>query len=650
MKNILKLVIHAGENIQDTVNKVYEKLEENGPYDCAEITLNGCFYITEPIRFPAGCTFPVTLIGGENAVVDGGWHIKGFRETRMKGVPVWYAKVDAQRAKQLRFDQLFVNRTRRYRPIYPENCFMRLTGIILDGDEQKPMLLEEKEKYWCKSNHIFSYEGNLPSFSRIQDMVLTMNHCWLHERLRISNIDYENKLIYTDSLSLFAAFPDEKIYLENVFEAFEKPGQWYFDTGKECLYYLPKEGESLAGADIVIPAADAFLIAENVSNKHIQGIAFQYCSSRYAYGVIRPERSRVLSIETNRQGECEVPGCIQFVHAKHCSVKKCTIAHVGRYGIEIAKKSAHIAIDKNCFHDLGTGAVKTYRRDAFAVSAPEDETSHVQITDNEISYYGMLYKAAVGILLTDVNHYTVAHNEIHHGEYSAISCGWVWGYHTGNAGHNKISYNHIYCIGNNSLCDMGAIYMLGVQPCTEIKNNLIHDVVDREKNGWGIYLDEGSSHITVENNIVYRISTEAIHIHYGKDNRVINNIFAFADVALLSNTRYEPHLQMVVEKNIFYSENGQILRIMKGEGAIETDKNLYFSKTGTIGFCHNNYEKEMVYLPYTQWKETGNDRFSMECDPLFEDVEKDCFQLRPNSPAYQLGFRNIDLRLVGIRK
>lgn len=649
-KKILKITAHSGDNLQDAIDSIYAQLEQEVSYDCAELDLEGTFPLAAPLRFRDGCSFPITLNGGGSAVIDGGYHIRDFFQTTVNGIGAWCAKIDKELAPHLRFDQLFVNGERCCRPVYPESCFMGLTGIILDGGKQVKVSVEEKEKYWCTSNAVFSYEGDLPRFSRPEHIVLMMNHCWLHERLRIKEIDYAKKLIYTDNASLFAAFPDEKIYLENVFEMLQKPGQWYFDHSEYLLYYIPRAGECMADADAVIPLADAFLIAEETANKHIRGIHFRYCSSAYDYRVSLPRRSPWHVIETPRQGECEVPGCIQFIHARHCSVTDCSMEHIGRYGIEIARQSAYISVCRNQFLDLGTGAVKNYRRDAYAVRVPEDETHHVQIADNYIFHYGRLFKAAAGILLTDVHHYTVTHNEIAYGEYTAVSCGWIWGYDSGRNGHNEISYNYIHHIGNNSVCDMGAIYMLGVQPCTAIKNNVIHDVTDREENGWGIYLDEGSSDMTVENNLVYRVSTEAMHIHYGRNNRVVNNIFACGAVALLSNTRHENHTQLVVERNIFYSGNGRIFRLMRGEGAVQADKNIYYSETGEIGFCRNNYEKEMVYQSFEDWKTTGNDRFSMHCDPLFADIKNDNFELGEHSPAFELGFQKPDFRLVGVRK
>ena len=59
-----------------------------------------------------------------------------------------------------------------------------------------------------------------------------------------------------------------------------------------------------------------------------------------------------------------------------------------------------------------------------------------------------------------------------------------------------------------------------------------------------------------------------------------------------------------------------------------------------------------------EWQKRGHDRHSVVADPLFENVEDfrkggefgvNAFRLRTNSPAFGLGFRQINVSQVGRR-
>ena len=82
-----------------------------------------------------------------------------------------------------------------------------------------------------------------------------------------------------------------------------------------------------------------------------------------------------------------------------------------------------------------------------------------------------------------------------------------------------------------------------------VRNNIVHDVAGHDK-AWGLYTDEGSTGIVLENNLVYRTTHGSFHQHYGRDNLVRNNIFAFGRDAQIVRSRDEPHRSFTFERNI----------------------------------------------------------------------------------------------------
>src|SRR6185369_16794943 len=153
-----------------------------------------------------------------------------------------------------------------------------------------------------------------------------------------------------------------------------------------------------------------------------------------------------------------------------------------------------------------------------------------------------IYAQAVGLLILQSATNRVAYNHIHDLFYTAISVGWTWGYQANPCRENVIEFNHLQNIGQGLLSDMGGIYTLGPQPGTIIRNNLIHEVDAFTYGGWGLYTDEGSSGIILEKNVVYHCKSGGFHQHYGKENVVRNNIFAFNTESQLIRTRDEPHI------------------------------------------------------------------------------------------------------------
>ena len=121
-----------------------------------------------------------------------------------------------------------------------------------------------------------------------------------------------------------------------------------------------------------------------------------------------------------------------------------------------------------------------------------------------------------------------------------------------------------------------------MQPGTTIRNNVIHDVWSFTYGGWGIYPDEGSTGEVIENNIVYRTKSAGFHQHYGRENVVRNNIFAFGSEFQLMRTRAEPHLSFTFEGNIVYFDSGAFQGGNWSGDGVRMDKNVYWDVRGSF--------------------------------------------------------------------
>ena len=223
----------------------------------------------------------------------------------------------------------------------------------------------------------------------------------------------------------------------------------------------------------------------------------------------------------------------------------------------------------------------------------------------------------------------ILRNQIHDFYYSGLSVGWTWGYGPSAAGGNIIELNEVHHIGVRSngdgpiLSDMGGIYTLGTQPGTVIRKNVFRDIAAVRYGGWGIYFDEGSTDILAEDNIVYRTTHGGFHQHYGKNNIVRNNIFAFGRDHQIQRTRAEDHLSFTFEHNIVYWNEGKLLAGNFSGSNYRMDNNVYWKDGGS--------EFRFDTLSLTQWQSRGMDRHSEIADPGFTNPAKENFALKSAS-------------------
>mgnify|MGYP001796876749 FL=1 len=213
-----------------------------------------------------------------------------------------------------------------------------------------------------------------------------------------------------------------------------------------------------------------------------------------------------------------------------------------------------------------------------------------------------------------------------------------WGFELTQAHNNLVEHNYIHHIGQLSrgdrpiLSDMGGIYVVGNQPKTIIRHNKIHDINALRYGGWGIYLDEGSSQILVENNIVYRTSHGGFSQHYGKENIIRDNIFAFGQTTQLhrnkrdlKKSREGNFVSFYFENNIVYWQEGKFIAGLKKEyqsHAVFKDNIYWKIDKSPVSFGGLNWQK---------WQK--GDRNSQIIDPLFVAPLQGDFRLRPYSPV-----------------
>jgi hypothetical protein len=650
----------------------------------------GVYPMRSPLILTPDDSWPITFrpYRNEHPVISGGQRIMGWKTTTVNGKKAWLAELPEVAEGKWNFRLLYVNGRRAERPRLPKKGLFRMKEV--------PGMKLPAGFGGGGQTQFICNPGEVRQFRNLNDVEVVYLHYWIEERSGIAAFDPETNLVNMRRPSASALVGKRgsqlaDYYLDNVFEEMSEPGEWYLDRKEGLLYYLPRKGETLTKAEIIAPRCLQLLalVGKPEENKYVEHIRFQgitfahtdwrhpdqsdgaaFISSEVGRRLsdrcpsdprlvefLQPDVSRPLYVNRFRRGikagvaqaSCDVPGIIYFEAARYCAIEQCRIEHVGWYGVEIADACHGIRVAGNVIRDLGAGGVKINGAAAGDPDVKIRQTGHHQVTDNEIAHGGKVFHSAVGVLSMHAHDIAICHNHIHDLFYSGISCGWEWGYQENLSRDNLIAFNHIHDIGQKLLSDMGGIYTLGVQPGTVLRNNLIYNVSSAHYGGWCIYPDEGSSHILIENNVCYHADRQPFHQHYGRENMIRNNIWAFGGEAVAVYTRLEPHRGFTWIRNIMVSNGEPFFRTglaPEQEAArIISDANLFYAVKGKPCF-----EVGKKKLTLKQWQAMGRDFHSLVANPKFRNLKKHDFRLAANSPAIKkIGFIPIDLSAVGPR-
>jgi parallel beta-helix repeat protein len=571
----------------------------------------------------AECPITYAAYPGERPVLSGGRPIADWRRTRINGRPAWAADLPEVAQGEWYFRQLFVNDDRRPRTRLPREGFYRFTGL--------PNPPEETPSWQGQTEAPFA-PGDLRRWRNLRDVEITALHQWMDSHLPIARVNEQRRIVtfacpsirrLTEKRDLSTT---ARYYVQNVREALDTPGQWYLDRRRGTLYYLPPPGEDPRRACVVAPRLAQAVRFEGDARRQrwVEYVELRGLTFSHTEWSLPPESAGF------NQAAFGVPGAVVMEGARRCALRECTVAHIGNYAVEVGAGCEGNAIERCAMFDLGAGGVKL-----------GPGSARTTVADCDIGDGGHIFHAAIGVWVGDSGHNRVIHNHVHGLDYTGISVGWTWGYGSSAAVANRIEHNHIHDIGRGMLSDLGSIYMLGVSPGTVVRHNLIHDCFSATDGGWGIYLDEGSSRIVVEGNLVFRTKSGGFHQHYGRDNIIRNNIFALGKEMQVTRSREEEHHSFTFERNIVYWNQGDLLASFWKNGNFALDHNVYYDASGRP-FTFDGLSLE-------QWRERGFDAHSLIADPKFADPAKGDFALADDSPAFALGFQRIDLSAVGPR-
>jgi len=527
-------------------------------------------------------------------------------------------------------------------------------------------------------------------------------HPWVMNILPMSEVDRATGLVRTAVPATyplgppnFANFPGGTVWIENVLEALDEPGEWVLDAKAGKVFLWPRDGQE-PGDDVVAPRLTELIRVEGkidyegASDTPVRGLVFRGLTFTQADRWPWEADKTGWGLQHDWEMFDRPTAMLRFRGADSCRSEDCRFVCSGAAGVRLDLHCQRISVTRCELADLGGAGVLL----AGYGMGTKDLNRDNAVTDCHVHHVGRLLWHSAGIWAWQSGHNRIEHNHVHHTPYTAILVtGRTTLDRTGQSEcsrtvrwaevdrvlgkqrptwHNREPLMH----GRNNLVaqndlhhcmevmgDGNAIYVSGTGKDNRVENNFIHDIPAQNINA-SIRCDDDQHATTIENNVTTRVCGEGI-IWKG-NNTIRNNILYDIRDRTPGGTPcvhkrgylvlpYGPVDGSIVQRNIVVSRiPGQALLFEKTTPAPKNrgylapamlrtcaaDYNLYYN-TADPGWGQRHLDAQRRF---------GIEQHSLEADPQFINAPKDDFRWKPNSPTRTLGFEPIDISGVGPRK
>ncbi len=658
----------------------------------------GTYYVSKPLTFTSADSGTSTLqvnwanYPDETPVISGGMKVTNW----MKNGEQWTATLPASTQY---FEQLFYNGQRRLRPRLGSaigTYYHIAKTVYLPGSGSGPAPDPNCSVYitgagwecfdrfaYSPSDPISSTWQNLSAPYPAGDIELQVFEKWAASKLRIKSIDTSAHIIYltgpTSQIDFYyGMIPGHRYLIENLKDDFNQPGEWFLDRSKTpwSLSYIPNSGENPPTDTIIVPQATQVLNATGLQYVTFQGITFEHDNwtiPAQGYGSL-----------TSDPGVSGAVGCYNCsnVTLNGVTVTQTSGGAVEFYTTNTSLTTAHDTVENSALYDLGGFGIR-YGSLSVYTDTDANVAQFGTFENNVISGIGRVTPSADGIIVGDSHDNLFTHNEIYDGYHDGIhvcdlNCP-PGSFNSHGAFNNVSSFNLVYNLGQGILDDMGAIYYNTDPAATgnQVLNNKVHDVSDASAldsdgyGGQGIYVDNSTANMLVQNNLVYRISSATGAQTCGPTtpgtaNNFVNNIFAFGRLGIKQEGCAPPAagvLQFNFTNNLIYFDRGKVQNgalDCSGSSCPEVQmyaNNMYCYVPGNacappadIFYTTNStgkYGSGQTFATFSAWQSgTGEDKGSVVQNPGFANpaYPNDDYTLA-ESPG--VGFVPFDSSLAG---
>ncbi len=511
--------------------------------------------------------------------------------------------------------ELFFKGRRMTLARWPNEDFVTVASVDVDGNSELRNRVTLSGRMRGVNEGRFVYEGNRPDrWTQEQDIWLHGHWFWdwADQRQKVASIDTERRIITMEGPNHAFGYRDGQwYYAVNLLCELDRPGEWYLDRDTGILYFWPPE--PIAEGDAAVSIASALVEMRETSHVVLQGM------------VMEAVRGTAVTMSG---------GTGNLVCA-------CTIRNTSSWGVRIdgGRDSGVAGCD---LFELGEGGIWLAGGDRMTLTPG----NHYAVNNliHHCSRWNPLYHPGISMLGVGNR---ASNNLLYELPHTAIGF-------TGN--DQLIEYNEIHSAVYMAN-DAGAIY---TSPPTEeltmyghlIRHNYVHHLYGFRNRGCNgaVYLDDLFPGTTIYGNVFHEVPRAAF-VGGGRDNVIENNVFVACSPSVHVDARGlgwaaggKPMLLELLQA-IPYREGVWNARYPTLAYILEDNPMAPKRNTIVRNICWKGTWDEIEAIARPEV--TLEDNLVNE-DPRFEDEEAGNFALRPDSPAFGLGFKPIPVTEIGL--
>ena len=661
---------------------------DNQQEDILVLFREGTYQFTETVNFTLedsadeGQTITYAAFPGENPVFSSGVSITNWEKLEQDIVPeglsselqdkIWVADVPEKLDK---FFTLYQGQKRLPRA--------RTEGFVPDIERE-----EKVDKCTLKYP-----QGKMKKWSNFNDaeVLVRPNSAWCMNVLPLDSIDEDQCKAYT---SVPATYPMKQVrwaeaygdavkkngsvWIENIFEALNKPGEWVLDSENKKIYLWPK-GEK-PGDDIVAPLLTELIKVEGEINYNdpvdvpVKNLVFTGFTFTHADRFQWDKDHQGWGLQHDWEMFDKPTALVRFRGAENCIINDCNFSNSGGTGIRLDLHCKNNQIKNSIFANLGNVGILL----AGYGPGTKDVNKNNKIINNHIHHIGEILWHAVGIFIWQSGENEVINNFIHDTPYTGlvVSGRINWDPEGKRECSKIIRWNEVNeivdetpvdddTIGNwikrerflhgrkniiesnemtrvmQVLGDGNCIYVSGTGKDNIVRNNYLHDCLSQSM-GAAIRCDDDQHLTLIENNIIYRNGGSGNGIAIKGVNDIINNFII--DLRPVTHHRgyisleYMPVNNSIIQKNVIYSKREDTK--IYGQNGLDGSKNILKYCNVDYNIYFNQADDQWGENHFDEERKHGVDIFSINADPGFSNIDKQNFDFKDDSPCDELGINS----------